>query len=74
MKVKFVLSSREDYDWAVQLIKDHRLTGEVKILFSPVRDLLPPADLAQWLLDDELPIRLQLQLHTILWPDKSRGV
>ena len=73
-EVKFVLSSREDYDWAVQLIQDQQLAEEVKILFSPARDLLAPADLAQWLLEDELPVRLQLQLHTILWPDKNRGV
>ncbi len=74
-EIKFVLCSRKDYDWAVGMINEHRLLERVKnVLFSPVWHLLPPAVLAQWLLDDGLAVRLQLQLHTIIWPDKKRGV
>ena len=82
-EIKFVLSSRRDYDWAVETIESHRLDthsaarhrGDAPgILFSPATDRLAPALLAQWLLEDELPVRLQCQLHKILWPDRTRGV
>jgi 7-carboxy-7-deazaguanine synthase len=72
-EVKFVLASRRDYEWARAMIHDHDLARRVKVLLSPVTDRLFPADLAAWLLADELPVRLQLQLHTILWPGKTRG-
>jgi len=79
--IKFVLSSRRDYDWAVQAVNAHRLLpGEVSfgkeptILFSPVSEKLPPDQLARWLLADGWPIKLQVQLHKILWPLQSRGV
>lgn len=72
-EVKFVLASRRDYEWARTMIHAHDLTSRAKVLLSPVTDSLPPADLAGWLLADELPVRLQLQLHTILWPGKYRG-
>ena len=73
-EIKFVLSSRRDYDWTREMISSHRLTGAAHLSCSPVTTTLPPADLAQWLLHDRLPCRLQLQLHTILWPEQSRGV
>ena len=73
-EIKFVMSSRRDYDWARELIHDHKLTEIAHLSCSPVTSALPPAELAQWLLNDHLPCRLQLQLHTILWPNRSRGV
>lgn len=79
-EIKFVLSSRHDYDWAIALIRAHRLldpaSGQARhpLLFSPVAGLLPPAELAAWMLQDNLPIRLQLQLHKLLWPATDRGV
>lgn len=73
-EVKFVLSSRRDYEWARQIAEEHRLAARSNILFSPVAGKLPPATLAEWLLADGLQARLQLQLHTILWPDRTRGV
>ena len=71
-ELKFVLASREDYDWAVSACRQHRLFERCPVLFSPVHGQLEPAQLAQWLLDDRLPARFQLQLHKLLWGD-SRG-
>lgn len=74
VELKFVLSSEDDYKWAKEFIAQHGLTGLLPILFSPVQQRLSPRDLARWLMEDGLGVRLQLQLHTILWPDVSRGV
>jgi 7-carboxy-7-deazaguanine synthase len=73
-EVKFVLSSRADYDWARTMIETHRLAEKAKLILSPVIGPLAPALLAQWLLADGLPARLQLQLHTLLWPGVKQGV
>lgn len=73
-QVKFVLASRSDYDWAVETIRMHDLSQDRVILFSPVWDTLPPRQLAEWILQDGLPVRMQLQLHKILWDPKQRGV
>lgn len=66
-ELKFVLSGRADYDWARQVITEHRLDNRCPILFSPVQDTLAPRDLAEWILADRLPVRFQLQLHKQLW-------
>jgi 7-carboxy-7-deazaguanine synthase len=66
-EVKFVLASREDYDWAVSACRQRRLFERCPVLFAPVQGQLDPAQLAQWLLDDTLPARFQLQLHKVLW-------
>jgi 7-carboxy-7-deazaguanine synthase len=72
-ELKFVLASRDDYDWAVEACRQRRLlNGPAAILFSPVQGELAPADLAAWILEDRLPVRFQLQLHKILWAD-ARG-
>jgi len=71
-EVKFVLASREDYDWAVAACRQRRLFERCPVLFSPVQGQLDAAQLAQWILDDHLPVRFQLQLHKLLWSD-SRG-
>lgn len=73
-EIKFVLSDRRDYDWAKEIINRHHLADHPHLIFSPVTNRLPPADLAAWLLADALPARLQLQLHTQLWPGCTRGV
>jgi 7-carboxy-7-deazaguanine synthase len=72
-EVKFVLSSRADYEWSVETIGKYRLDRTAQLLFSPVTDRLPASELAEWLLADQLPARLQLQLHKILWPGETRG-
>jgi 7-carboxy-7-deazaguanine synthase len=69
-EVKFVLADRADYDWAKQILEKYQLTEKSPVLFSPVYKTLPPADLAKWVLEDHLPVRMQLQLHKILWGEK----
>ena len=73
-EIKFVLSSDRDFTWASRIVKKHRLTGLVPVLFSPVIHLLAPELLARLILEEQLPVRLQLQLHTQIWPDIKRGV
>ena len=70
-EVKFVLVDRVDYDWAKQILVKHDLTSTCPVLFSPVYITLPPADLAAWVLEDHLPVRMQVQLHKILWGEKA---
>jgi 7-carboxy-7-deazaguanine synthase len=66
-ELKFVLASRNDYDWAVSACRQRRLFERCPVLFSPVQGQLDPAQLAQWILDDRLPVRFQVQLHKLLW-------
>jgi 7-carboxy-7-deazaguanine synthase len=73
-EVKFVIADRTDYDWAKATVERLDLSGRCKVLFSPVSERLEPHTLAEWVLDDRLPVRFQLQLHKILWPEKKRGV
>ncbi|STX39372.1 7-carboxy-7-deazaguanine synthase QueE [Legionella feeleii] len=68
-QIKFVLCSREDYDWACQIIIEHNLSERVQILFSPSWNELNSTTLADWIVTDRLPVRFQLQLHKILWND-----
>ena len=68
-QIKFVLCSREDYDWACQMIIEHNLSERVQILFSPSWNELNSTLLADWIVTDRLPVRFQLQLHKILWND-----
>ena len=70
-EVKFVLVDRADYEWAKQKLNQYGLTQKRPVLFSPVYKTLPPADLAAWVLEDHLPVRMQVQLHKILWGEKS---
>ena len=72
-EIKFVLSSRDDYTWATRLLATHGLQTIAPVTFSPVTSRLAPSLLAGWILEDRLPVRLRLQLHTILWPEKTRG-
>lgn len=70
-EVKFVLCDAADYDWACQVVRAYRLSERVAILFSPVHGRLEPAVLADWILRDGLPVRLQMQLHKLLWGEES---
>lgn len=72
-EIKFVLSSRADYEWATAMLNDTALGNGNIIHFSPVSGLLAATELAEWILADQLPVRLQLQLHKILWPGENRG-
>jgi 7-carboxy-7-deazaguanine synthase len=73
-EIKFVLSGLDDYTWAKDMVLVNAIPCFAPVLFSPVRDLLPVKDLAEAILRDRLQVRLQLQLHTIIWPEKSRGI
>jgi len=66
-EVKFVLCSRADYDWAKQILAQYHLAEKCSVLFSPVYSQINPTELANWVLADKLPVRMQLQLHKILW-------
>lgn len=68
-QIKFVLCSRNDYDWARHMMQEHRLVERVQLLFSPSWNQLNPTVLANWIIQDNLPVRFQLQLHKILWND-----
>ena len=69
-QVKFVLCSREDYDWAKGVVADNGLAAVCDVLFSPSKDQLAPTDLADWIVADRLPVRFQVQLHKLLWNDE----
>lgn len=71
-EVKIVLANADDYAWAKQQIATHRLAERCTVLLSPVAGELDPAQLAEWIVRDRLPVRFQLQLHKILWND-ARG-
>lgn len=69
-EVKFVLCSREDYEWAKELLSTHKINEKCPVLFSPVYSQVNPTELAEWVLADKLPVRMQVQLHKILWGEK----
>jgi 7-carboxy-7-deazaguanine synthase len=69
-QLKFVLCSREDYDWASGLLRSREVPMRAQVLFSPVWGQLEPRLLAEWILEDRLDVRLQLQLHKVLWGDE----
>jgi 7-carboxy-7-deazaguanine synthase len=68
-QVKFVICDREDYDWAREQLSLFNLINRCEILFSPVHGDLTPTDLAEWIIADNLPVRMQIQLHKYLWND-----
>ena len=69
-EVKFVLAGREDYEWAKQIMREHGLAERCPVLFSPVYGELQARQLADWMLEDRLPARLQIQLHKALWGEE----
>lgn len=74
-EVKFVLGSREDYEWAREQIGRYDLGSRVRaVLLSPVFGKIDPKDIVQWMLDDQLPARFQLQMHKFIWEPRARGV
>ncbi|HEX5337010.1 MAG TPA: 7-carboxy-7-deazaguanine synthase QueE [Gallionella sp.] len=71
-EIKFVLCDEQDYQWAKQIIGQHRLDEKCEVLFSPAHGSLNATQLAEWILRDRLPVRMQLQLHKLLW-DNAAG-
>lgn len=70
-QVKFVICDRNDYDWAVDKLTSYKLAEKCEVLFSPVHGTLEPSQLAEWVIEDNLPVRFQLQLHKYLWGDEQ---
>ena len=66
-EIKFVICDRADYDWAVAKLQEHALSARCPVLFSPSSEQLAASELAQWIIDDRLPVRFQVQLHKYLW-------
>lgn len=74
-EVKFVIADRNDYEWSLDAVRKHRLADRCNaVLFAPVFGTIDPKSLAQWITEDNAPVRLQIQLHKILWPPDARGV
>ncbi len=70
-QIKLVVNSRDDYDWAVQMLDQYQLNQKAEVIFSPVWESVTPRQLADWIVADKLPVRFQLQLHKILWGDEA---
>ncbi len=70
-QVKFVICDRQDYQWAKEMVIHHDLPSTCEVLFSPCYGKLRPKELAQWIIDDHLPVRFQLQLHKVLWGEEQ---
>lgn len=68
--IKFVICNRDDYEWARATLREHELAGRCEVLFSPSYGQQSARDLAEWILEDRLPVRFQVQLHKVLWGEE----
>jgi len=73
-EVKFVLSSEQDFYWARNITEKYKLASLIPVLFSPVEYLFAPVTLAELIMENRTPVKIQIQLHRILWPEAGRGV
>lgn len=73
-ELKFVIGNREDYDWTVEILKKYNLNRKCAILFSVVFGKLEPVELINWILEDKLDVRFQLQMHKYIWHPETKGV
>ena len=73
-EVKFVILDRKDYDWCKKILNQYSIHKKAQVLFSPVYEKLDLQDLAKWVLEDNLPVRLQTQLHKVIWSKDAIGV
>lgn len=73
-EVKFVIGNREDYEWSREIIKRYNLYSKCEILFSVVFGVLEPVTLVNWILEDKLNVRYQLQMHKYIWEPSTKGV
>ncbi len=71
-EVKFVVCGREDYEWSKKIVSEHDLKGAGRVLFSPAFGMVNPDELAEWILQDKLPVRLNLQLHKYIFKQKRQ--
>jgi 7-carboxy-7-deazaguanine synthase len=70
-QLKLIIADRNDYDWAVAVLKKYQLNERCSVLFSPAFGTIEPRQLAEWIIEDHLPVRFQMQLHKILWGDEQ---
>lgn len=70
-QVKFVICNRQDYDWACDKLNQYKLVDRCEVLFSPIHGQLEPSQLAEWIIEDNLPVRMQIQLHKYLWGEEQ---
>lgn len=73
-EIKFVIGSREDYDWSKEIIEKYNLIQKCSVLFSVVFGKLRPIELVNWILEDKINVRYQLQMHKIIWHPETKGV
>ena len=73
-EVKFVIGTREDFNWSAEMISKHDIRRKCPVLMSVVFGVLSPLDLAEWILESGLSVRLQLQMHKYIWTPETRGV
>jgi 7-carboxy-7-deazaguanine synthase len=74
-EVKFVIGSREDYEWSCEQVREHDLAARCgTVLFSPIFGRIEPRQIVEWMIVDKLPVRFQLQMHKFIWEPKARGV
>ncbi len=72
-QLKFVISGKVDFDWALDFLRSQSLPGRCEIIFSPAQGVISTRDLAQWMLCADAPVRLGIQLHRCIWGDDARG-
>jgi 7-carboxy-7-deazaguanine synthase len=70
-QIKIVIASRADYEWSRTMLAEHALAEKCMVLFSPVHGSVQPRELAEWIIEDKLPVRFQMQLHKLLWNDAA---
>jgi 7-carboxy-7-deazaguanine synthase len=73
-QIKFVVGDRMDFDWVMDRLGDYHLHERWTVLLSPTYDVLTPDILAQWILEENLPVRMQIQMHKVIWDPNLRGV
>ena len=73
-EIKFVIATRRDYEWSRDVVRERGLSSQYSVLFSPVWGQLEPRELVDWIMEDGLDVRFQLQLHKVVWPAAERGV
>ena len=73
-EIKFVIASRADYEWAAAMVKDHKLDERFGVLFSSAFAQLPSKDLSAWMVEDRLPVKLNLQWHKYIWSPRAKQV
>ena len=73
-EVKFVIGDREDFDWAKEMLNKYSLNEKCSILFSPTFGKIDPSLIVEWILDGDIPVRMQLQMHKHIWESEEKGV